>query len=143
MDTPTKLILGALAATGVALLTTIGAARADQYDALRNDAQVENGVLIVAVGDIIRDNCPTFEDRRGRSIPFLVGLVRRAQSLGYSRAEVEAYVDNPDERARVEGLARRWLIQEGADMNTPETICAVARAEISAQTAIGRLIRER
>ena len=143
MDMPTRLVIGAVAVTTVALLTTLQAARADEYDALRNDPQIENGVLIVAIGDIIRDNCPDIEDRRGRSIPFLVGLVRRAQSLGYSRSEVEAYVDNPDERARVEARARQWMVQEGADLDTPETICAVARDEISEQTTIGRLIRER
>ena len=143
MDTPTRLVLGALAITGLALAATIGAARADQYEALRSDAQVENGVLIVAIGDIIRDNCPNIEDRRGRSIPFLIGLVQRAQSLGYSRSEVEAYVDDADERARVEARARQWMVQQGADLGSPETICAVARDEISAQSAIGRLIRER
>lgn len=138
-----RMFWGAVAVTGAALLATIGAARADQYAALRADPEIENGVLIVAIGDIIRDNCPNIEDRRGRSIPFLVGLVRRAQSLGYSRSEVEAYVDNADERDRVEARARQWMVQEGADLETPETICALARAQISEQTAIGRLIRER
>ena len=143
MKMPTRVLLGAMALTGVALLTTLTAARADQYEALRADPRVQNGVLIIAIGDIIRDNCSNIADRRGRSIPFLVGLVRHAQSLGYSRSEIEAYVDSEEERDRVEDLARRWIVQQGADFSTPETICAVARDEISAQSAIGRLIRER
>ena len=143
MNTPTRFVLGAIALTGIAILTTIGAARADQYDALRSDPEIQNGVLIVAIGDIIRDNCPSIEDRRMRSVRFLIGLVGRAQSLGYSRSDVEAYVDDPDERARVEGLAQRWIVQEGGELSAPETICALARDEISAQSAIGRLIRER
>lgn len=137
------MVFGAAALVAVALLTSITAARADQFAVLREDGEVQNGVLIVAIGEIIRDNCPNIEDRRSRSLPFLIGLVRHAQSLGYSRAEVEAYVDNAEERARVEARAQQWLTQEGADLDTPETICAVAHAEISAQTPIGRLIRER
>lgn len=143
MKTSTPLIKGAGALVLFALVASATTSRADQYDVLRNDAEIENGVLIVAIGDVIRDNCPNIEDRRARSIPFLLGLVRQAQSHGFSRAEVEAYVDNPAERARVEGLAAQWFAQEGADLADPETICAVARSEISAQTAIGRLIRER
>ncbi|MEM9319795.1 MAG: DUF5333 domain-containing protein [Pseudomonadota bacterium] len=143
MDPWTRLVLTATAATMMALLTTVGASRADEYDALRNDPEVENGVLIVAIGDLIRDNCPSIEDRRARSIPFLIGLVNRAQSLGYSRSEIEDYIDDDAEQARVMARAQTWLVQEGADLAAPETICTVARDEISAQSVIGRLIRER
>ena len=81
MDMPTKVFFGALAAAGLAVLTTLGAAKADEYDALRNDARIENGVLIVAIGDVIRDNCPTIEDRRSRSIPVPWSGSCRARNL--------------------------------------------------------------
>lgn len=143
MDTSTRMLIAALAVIGTALLISTATARADPFETLRNDPEVQNGVLIVAIGDLIQDNCPNFEDRRARSIPFLMRLVNRAQSLGYSRADVEAYVDNQAEKDRVEARARQWMIQQGADLDTPASICAVARSEISGQTPVGRLIRER
>lgn len=138
-----KILIASVALTGMALLASVTASVADRYDALRADPEIENGVLIVAIGDLIRDNCPSFEDRRVASLPFLIGLARRAESLGYSRAEIEAYVDDDTEKARVEARARQWFVQEGADFGTPETVCQIARDEIAAGSTIGRLIRER
>ncbi|MEM1273204.1 MAG: DUF5333 domain-containing protein [Pseudomonadota bacterium] len=143
MNMPTGLILGVATAVGVALLSTVVAARADEFDALREDPQIENGVLIVAIAEQFRDNCPNLEDRRGRSMAFLFGLVNRANALGYNRAQIEAYVENDADQARVEARARQWLVQEGANLDEPESICQVARDEITNQTVIGRLIRER
>lgn len=115
---------------------------ADGYDALRADPEIENGVLIVAIGDIIQDACPNFEDRRFRSVPFLMGLRNRANELGYSDDEIRGYIDDDAEKARVTGRALLWFEQQGASPEEPESICQVARAEIAAESAIGRLIQE-
>ncbi|MBF9036722.1 hypothetical protein HKCCE2091_21005 [Rhodobacterales bacterium HKCCE2091] len=143
MKTTVTVALSALAATAFAFWTTIGAAQNDRFAPLRTDPEIENGVLIVAIGDIIRDHCPNIEDRRGRSILFLQGLVHQAQSLGFSMSEIQEYVDNPTEKARVEARAAQWFGQQGASLADSDSVCAVARDEIAADTAIGRLIRER
>lgn len=129
---------------GVALsVGPSGRTHADDYAALRSDAQIENGVLIVAIGDLIQDACPGFEDRRVRSVPFLLELAGRARDLGYSDDEIRAYISDDVEKARVEARAVQWFAQQGASPDTPESICEVARAEIAANSAVGRLIRER
>ena len=118
-------------------------ARADGYDLLRADQTIERGLLIVAIGDTVRDYCSDFEPRRIRGLAFLNGLVNRAMNLGYSLAEIRAYVDNDEEKSRVKALARQWLLEQGADFRRPETLCQVARNEIAKDSQIGRLIREK
>lgn len=118
-------------------------ALADRYDALRTDPQIANGVLVAAIGDMIGDTCPALGERRARSLLMLNSLVSRARSLGYTVGEIRAYVDDDAEKARVKGQARQWFVQQGASVNDPGSICRVARAEIAADTTIGRLMYEK
>lgn len=133
--------------TGPVLLIAFGLAQgaaADDFDALRADPEIENGVTIVAIADVIRDACEDeFELRRVNAASFFWGLVNRGRDLGYSNSQIRAYVENPDDVARVQARAEQWLIQQGADLSDPATVCAIARDEISEATVIGRLIRER
>ena len=116
-------------------------ARADRYDALRADPEMHNGLVIVAIANRFRDNCPDISARPIRGLAFLEGLVARARRLGYSRAEVEAFVDSDAGQAAYFALADRWLSQRGGSTDDPDSVCAVARREITAGSTIGRLLR--
>jgi hypothetical protein len=118
-------------------------AHADRYAKLRTDQTIESGLLIVAIGDTVRDHCTDFEAQRVRGLAFLNGLVNRAMRLGYSLDEIRAYVDNDKEKSRVKARARQWLLQRGADFKRSETLCQIAADEIARNTQIGKLIRER
>lgn len=136
-------IIGACALViAVGLLTSVGAARADRWQGLREDAEIEAGVLVIAIGDMIVDNCPVLEARRMPTIGYMMDLANRALDLGYSRAEIVAYVEDDAEKERVRALARRWLAQQGASVEDSESLCRVGRDEISAGSSIGRLLRE-
>ncbi|SFJ28423.1 DUF5333 domain-containing protein [Jannaschia pohangensis] len=131
-------------AAAFALAMTLGqAAAADRYDALRADPQISNGVLVAAIGDLIRDNCPAIGERRARSLLMLNSLVSRARTLGYSVGEIRAYVDDDAEKDRVKAEARRWLSQQGASAGDPASICRLAQREIAAGSTIGRLMYEK
>ena len=127
----------------IALLISAGDVHADRYDVLRADQAIESGLLIIAIGDIVRDYCPSFEARRVRGVAFLNGLVNRARQLGYNLDEIRFYVENEEEKARVKARARQWLLQQEGDFERPETLCQIARNEIAKNTQIGRLIREK
>lgn len=127
----------------LALLVSTENVRADRYDILRADRTIESGLLMVAIGDAVRDNCSEFEPRRVLGLAFLNGLINRAKLLGYSMDEIRAYVDNDDEKSRVKARARQWLLQQGADFKRPETLCRIARNEIAKNSRMGRLIREK
>ena len=129
-----------VAATGV--LTTLGAARADQFDTLRNDQRLHNGLLAITIGRHIERTCPGIERRDLAANAFLLGLASHAMGLGYSRAEVTAYVEDDAEQARYIALARQYFAQRGVmTEDDVEGACRVGRDEIAAGSPIGRLLR--
>lgn len=129
-----------VAATGV--LTTLGAARADQFDTLRNDERLHNGLLAITIGRHIERTCPAIERRDLAANAFLLGLATHAMGLGFSRAEVTAYVEDDTEQERYIALARQYFAQRGVmTEDDVEGACRVGRDEIAAGSPIGRLLR--
>lgn len=126
-----------------ALAASAGSVRADRYATLRSDAQVENGLLMIAIGRHIELTCPTIERRTLAAGAFLLGLANHAMSLGYSREEVSDYVEDDAEKARVIDIARGWFAERGVtSLEDVEGACRVGRDEITAGSPIGRLLRE-
>jgi len=128
-----------VAATGV--LTSVGAAKADQWQALRDDTRIHSGLTAIAVGRRVHFECPDISARMLRALTFAEGLVAHAQSLGYSRAEVDAFIDSDVEQDRYTDVARRYFAQNGRDFDNQADICALGRDEIAAGSTIGRLLR--
>lgn len=127
-------------ATG--LLTAVGSARADQYESLRTDDRLHNGLLAVTIGRHIERTCPDIERRSLAANAFLLGLANHAMGLGYSRAEVTAYVEDDTEQARYIALARQYFAERGVLSDADaEGACRVGRDEIATGSAIGRLLR--
>lgn len=118
-------------------------AHADRYDALRADERVHNGLLIITIGAHIDETCPTIEARNLAAGAFMFGLARHAMSLGYSRSEIEEYIDDEQERARYMNLARAYFEQEYGvtDEEDVEGACRAGEAEIAERSPVGRLLR--
>ncbi|WP_432676138.1 DUF5333 domain-containing protein [Nioella aestuarii] len=116
-------------------------ALADQWDALREDERVHNGLLVVTIGAHIQDTCPDIEARTIASTSFMLGLAHHAMSLGYSRDEIRQYIDDEDERERYFSLARAYFAQRGVHSEDDvEGACRVGRQEIADRTTVGRLL---
>jgi hypothetical protein len=125
------------------LATSAGSARADNWDTLRNDERVHNGLLMIAIGRHIELTCPTIERRTIAAGSFLLGLANHAMSLGYTRAEVTEYVEDDTERDRMIAIARQYFAERGVtSLEDVEGACRVGRDEIAARSQIGRLLRE-
>jgi len=128
-------------ATG--LLTAAGSARADQFETLRSDPRLHNGLLAVTIGRHIERTCPSIDRRNFAANAYLLGLANHAMGLGYSRAEVTTYVEDDDEQARYIALARRYFAERGVMSDEDvDGACRVGRDEISSGSPIGRLLRE-
>jgi hypothetical protein len=142
MNTYAKVIAISLLVTATGLLTAVGSARADAFQALREDDRLHNGLLVITIGRHIERTCPTIERRNLAASTFLLGLANHAMSLGYSRAEVTEYVENDAEQDRYANLARAYFAQRGVtDDDDVEGACRVGRDEIAAGSPIGRLLR--
>jgi len=136
-----KVLTLSLLATATGLLITAGAARADQWQPLRDDPRLHSGLTVIAVGRHIHFTCPDINARALRALAFAEGLVNHAQDLGFSRSEINAYIDDDAEKDRYREIARAYFAQQGGDMDDAESVCAVGRDEIAARSAIGRLLR--
>lgn len=132
---PTLRMMGLIA--GMALISGITAARPP----LAEVDHVREGIITAGIAYEIGDKCGPINARMLRGISFLNGLKTHAQSLGYSDAEIDAYVGDRTEKRRLEAIARERLAAMGAVVGQPETYCAVGRAEIAAGSQIGRLLR--
>lgn len=129
-----------LAATG--LLSTVGAARADRFDILRSDDRLHHGLLAITIGRHIERRCPDITRRDFAANAFLLGLASHAMSLGFSRAEVTAYVEDDAEQERYVALARRYFAERGVMRDDDvDGACRVGRDEIASGSPIGRLLR--
>lgn len=109
--------------------------------ALKDVAHVREGIIAVGMAVEISDQCGGISPRTLRGINYLRGLQNHARGLGFSQAQIDAYVDDKTEKRRLEGIARGRLADMGVVAGQESTYCAVGRAQISAGTPVGRLLR--
>ena len=117
------------------------ATQASALPPLKDVAEIRDGIIAAGMAIEIGDKCDSISVRMLRGALFLNSLKSRAEDLGYSRAEIDAYVDDRAEKSRLEGIARERLAELGAVTGQGDTYCTVGRSEMDAQTAVGRLLR--
>lgn len=108
---------------------------------LRNNPDIDNGLLTLALGNEMINRCPDIAPRPARVLPFIAILWSKALSDGFTRAEVEAHLESDIEKARMERLGRAWLAARDVDPDNDAELCALARDEIARQGAIGRMLK--
>lgn len=124
-----------------ALTLTLAATTAMANPPLRDVTHVTEGIIAVGMALEISEKCDSLSARTLRGLSFLNSLKNHASDLGYSDAEIDAYVDDRTEKARLEGLARLRLSELGAVQGDAESYCRVGRAQIAQGTQVGRLLR--
>lgn len=126
----------------LALGLTLGAlpARANEVP-LKDVPFVSEGIIATGIAYEIGRVCPSLTARVLAGIFFLYELQSYAYDLGYSKAEVDGFINDKDEKTRLESVARARLAEMGAMVDQPETYCAVGRQEIKLGSQIGKLLR--
>lgn len=122
---------------GMALLASTALAKPP----LRDVVEVESDLLVIGQADAIRRKCPTIVPRRVKVVFFVLNLEKRAQSLGYTKAEIDAYTDSDADKARLRAKAASLLAAKGVDTSDPQSYCAVGMTEIQKSSQIGSLLR--
>jgi len=106
-------------------------------------AEVWNGLLAVAVGHLIEDNCATISPRLIRVYTLRNQLIAAARSAGFADDEIRAFVENRGEQKRLEAEARAYLAARDVDKSSPAaSYCPIGSDEIAAGSPVGRLLRE-
>jgi hypothetical protein len=130
-----------IAALMVLLASVSIAGNLSAGSSLKNEAAVRDGIIDVGMAYEIAQQCGSIRARTLRGITYLQSLRGTARELGYSDAEIDAYIDDRAEKRRLEGLARDQLAALGAVSGDAESYCAVGRAQMAANTRVGWLLR--
>jgi hypothetical protein len=126
-----------IAITGISLL----AAPAGAKPPLRDVPAIDDALLDLGIADRIRKKCPTISARMLRAVNYVWDLKAQARALGYSEAEIEAYVDSDAEKDRMRSRGAAFFKAKGVDTSDPESYCALGRAEIQKSSRIGSLLK--
>ncbi|MEM7319106.1 MAG: DUF5333 domain-containing protein [Pseudomonadota bacterium] len=110
---------------------------------LRDVEEIDNELYFIAIANEIDEQCITISGRRMKALGVMWDLKRKANALGYSDAEIRAYIGSDSEKARMRRKGERYIASRGVTYSDPETFCALGRAEIERNSAIGVYLRAR
>jgi len=136
----------ALAVALAAAPFTVAAAQsqAEVNDALRANSAIYNGLFTAAVIHHVAQTCDTLQGpNRASRLAYFLGLYRQARALGYSRAQIESFVNDEAEQAQMRVLVYRHLEGQGFAPTDAAAVCAYGRQEIEKGSSVGRRLSER
>lgn len=108
---------------------------------LRSVAYIDDGLFNVAVADAIRKGCSSIDARLFKAIGVLRDLRAHARALGYTKAEIDAYVDSDAEKDRMRARGAQVFAARGLDPDNPDDLCRFGQHEIAQKSAIGVLLK--
>ncbi|MEO3413835.1 DUF5333 domain-containing protein [Roseovarius sp. CAU 1744] len=128
-----------LASLTVGLLAVSGGVSAQS--GLHNETDINDRLLIVSVVDKINRGCDSIGVKFFKAQRFVNDLKSDATSLGYSRQEVNSYIENKANRAEMRKRRNAYFNSKGASNLDPQSLCVLGHAEIKQQSRIGTLLR--
>ncbi len=134
--------LAALALSATAL-SALPANAADNKDLppLREVSSIDDNMLWVGIAYEIGEKCPTIDPRTAKGLLFLNKLRIRAEEMGYSYAQIKAYVDSRAEKDRIRALGESYMKSQGLDPEKVADLCTLGMHEIDRGSQIGVLLR--
>ena len=127
--------------TFIGLLAVMFATPLAAQTPLRDVTKIRNGIVHTGMAYEISEKCSSIDARLFRGLGFLNSLRSHAEDLGYSDAQIDAYINDEDEKDRLERIGRAQLAQLGVIEGDEASYCAVGRAQIAANTRVGWLLR--
>lgn len=109
---------------------------------LNEEPHINTSLVAVAVGNAIRKTCPSISARMLVALSKGRELQNYALEKGYTKDEMDAFLDDKTEKARVKGLAADYMAANGVIEGDVESYCTLGRAEIAKDSLIGSLLRE-
>jgi hypothetical protein len=108
---------------------------------LKNENDINNGLLVIAAADKIRRACDDISGRLFKARSFANGLTDLAAERGYSDDEVDAYINDKAEKAKMRERRNAYFESKGASNLDAQSLCVLGQAEIEQGTQIGRLLK--
>ena len=123
---------------GLGLITAnVAAAKAP----LRDVRAIDDNMLFVALALEVDKKCPTISARKVKGLNFLFSLKRKANGLGYSDAEINAYRKSDAEKARLRSKGEAYVKSQGFNPKSSADLCEFGQSEIAKGSVIGSLLK--
>ena len=110
---------------------------------LSQEADINEGLVIMAAADKIRRSCDTIGGQLGRAKRNANTIKDVARSRGYSDQEIDAFLNDKAERARVREQRNVYFQNQGASNLDHASLCVLGHAEIARKSQIGHLLKAR
>ncbi|SEK70467.1 DUF5333 domain-containing protein [Pacificibacter marinus] len=123
-------------------LSGIAASAAIAKD-LRDEPTIDRPMFAVALAIEISDKCTSIDARKLKGLNVLWGLKTKASKLGYSDAEIKAYVESDAEKSRMRRLGEIYVKSKGLNPTSGVDLCTLGQQEIAVNSLTGSLLRSR
>ncbi|MEM9843863.1 MAG: DUF5333 domain-containing protein [Pseudomonadota bacterium] len=110
---------------------------------LRQEADINNALLVISVADKIRRACDSIGANLFKARSLVNNVKELALERGYSEGEIDSYINDKANRAEMRGLRNDYFEAKGASNLDAQSLCVLGRSEIASSTQIGRLLRLR
>ena len=123
-------------------LSTVGAATMASAKApLRDVKVIDDSMLYVALALEVSKKCSEIDARKLKGMNYLWSLKRKANSLGYSDDEINAYRKSETEKARIRARGENYVKSRGLNPKDSGDLCKFGHAEIARNSQIGSLLK--
>lgn len=117
--------------------TTVASAKTP----LRDVKVIDDNMLQVALALEISEKCGEIDARKLKGLNFLWSLKKRANALGYSDDEINAYRKSEAEKARIRARGETYVKSKGFNPKDAGDLCKLGHAEIARGSQIGTLLK--
>lgn len=108
---------------------------------LRDVKVIDDNMLAVALALEVSKKCGEIDARKLKGMNFLFSLKRKANALGYSDDEINAYRKSDTEKARIRARGEKVVKSKGLNPKDPSDLCKFGHAEIAKGSQIGALLK--
>ncbi len=122
----------------IALVALAGPAAAQE--SLAQERHINDSLVQARVADMLRRGCPSLDARMVRAFNEARKLKRYALDQGYSETEIDAFLDDREQRQRIYREADRYMVANGVVNGQPQTFCRLGQQEIAQKTIAGSLL---
>ena len=126
--------------TAIALTAASLAAPALALEPLANERYINDRLIAARIADRIRRECPSIDGRIVYAYQQARALQKYALSKGYTKKQVDEFLDSKTEKKRIYAVAEDYMARNGVVKGDAESYCRLGHAEIKGRTVTGSLL---
>ena len=127
--------------TAALIMAGFAATAAMAKPALRDVPEIDDQMLRVGLALEISEQCDEIGARTLKGLSVLWSVKRRANELGYTNDEINAYRKSDEEKARIRARGEAYVKSKGLDPTSAADLCKLGKAEIAEGSVIGSLLK--